>query len=495
MAEGRPVAWTIAGSDASGGAGIQADLATFADFGVHGCALVTALTTQTRRGVVQMLPTPAAHLAREMELLARDYPPGAVKVGMLAGAETVEAVARGLAALEVPVVLDPVLAASRGGRLLDDAGLRALEAILPQLALVTPNCQEAGRLAGMAEVADFAAMEEAAERIRARGARAVLVTGGHLGEDFACDYLLAEEGAYWLRSPRIATPHDHGTGCTLSAAVAAALARGERLLDAVVLAKMAVSAGLAAAVPLAGGPGAVAHGVGPWGIAHLPELLRERPDRFRAPQFPRCEVERLGLYPVVDSPEWVERVLEGGVRTVQLRIKDAPPTALEAAVRRAADAARRRGARLFVNDHWRLAINAGAYGVHLGQEDLDGADLAAIARAGLRLGTSNHAWYEIARSHALAPSYMALGPVYPTTTKEMRFAPLGVERLREWVELLAPRYPLVAIGGIDEARLPGVLATGVGSVAVVRAVTQAPDWRGALERLCRPFAVFEEAAC
>ena len=128
-----------------------------------------------------------------------------------------------------------------------------------------------------------------------------------------------------------------------------------------------------------------------------------------------------------------------------------------------------------MNDFWREAIDARAYGVHLGQEDLTDADLPAIAGAGIRLGVSTHSYYEIARAHAVAPSYLAIGPIYATTTKPMKFAPQGIDRLGRWVDLLKPRYPLTAIGGIDTARAPGVMATGVDSIAVVRAITEAAD--------------------
>ena len=172
-----------------------------------------------------------------------------------------------------------------------------------------------------------------------------------------------------------------------------------------------------------------------------------------------------------------------GVDTVQLRVKDASPSELRRAVSECVAATEGSGTRLFVNDHWQEAIRAGAYGVHLGQEDLETADLAAIAEAGIRLGVSTHSYFEIARAHAVAPSYVAIGPIWATTTKPMKFAPQGVERLRRWVRLLEPLYPLTAIGGISTERVASVMATGVGSVAVVRAVTEAPEPRAAVARL------------
>ena len=185
----------------------------------------------------------------------------------------------------------------------------------------------------------------------------------------------------------------------------------------------------------------------------------------------------IGFYPVVPTAEWVARLLGWGVRTLQLRIKaaDHTPAEIEREVKAAIDAGRAvPGAQVFINDHWQLALAAGAYGVHLGQEDLDIADISALRRAGLRLGLSTHTPAELARAHAVQPSYLAIGPIYPTTLKVMPYEPVGLERLKLWVPNAAP-YPVVAIGGISLALMPGVLACGVDGVAVVSAVTLAAD--------------------
>ena len=191
---------------------------------------------------------------------------------------------------------------------------------------------------------------------------------------------------------------------------------------------------------------------------------------------------QLGLYPVVDSVSWIERLLAAGVRTIQLRIKDLPDRDAEDAVREAIALGRHYHARLFINDYWRLAIAHQAYGVHLGQEDLEVADLRAIQQAGLRLGISTHDDAERERAVALRPSYIALGHIFPTQTKQMPSAPQGVVRLQRHLPHLQG-IPAVAIGGISLARVPEVLATGVGSVAVVSAITQATDWRAATAEL------------
>ncbi|MDN4629604.1 thiamine phosphate synthase [Erwinia sp. DT-104] len=191
---------------------------------------------------------------------------------------------------------------------------------------------------------------------------------------------------------------------------------------------------------------------------------------------------RLGLYPVVDSVIWIERLLAAGVRTIQLRIKDLPEAAVEQDIAAAIELGKRYQARLFINDYWRLAIQHGAYGVHLGQEDLAIADLDAIHRAGLRLGLSTHDDAELDRALAERPSYIALGHVFPTQTKAMPSSPQGLQELKRHVGRLQ-NVSTVAIGGISLARAPDVLATGVGSIAVVSAITQAADWQAATAQL------------
>lgn len=181
---------------------------------------------------------------------------------------------------------------------------------------------------------------------------------------------------------------------------------------------------------------------------------------------------RLGLYAVLPDAAWVGRMARAGVPTVQLRFKSEDRNSITREVQAAVAAVKDTGALLFVNDHWQAAVDAGAYGVHLGQEDLQTADLTAIRAAGLRLGISSHGYAEMLRADAVRPSYIAMGAVFATTLKRMATPPQGLQRLKLYAQLLR-HYPTVAIGGIDQARLPAVLASGVGSVAVVRALVAA----------------------
>ena len=199
--------------------------------------------------------------------------------------------------------------------------------------------------------------------------------------------------------------------------------------------------------------------------------------------FPKTD-HQLGLYPVVDSVDWIARLLEWGAKPLQLRTKDRRAADLEQQIMQAIELGRRYQARLFINDYWQLAIKHGAYGVHLGQEDIQIADLDALRNAGLRLGISTHDPVELAEALTIRPSYVALGHIFPTQTKDMPSQPQGLARLRECV-LQSGDCPTVAIGGISEERVPQVLATGVGSVALVSAITKAADPKAATEGFLR----------
>jgi hydroxymethylpyrimidine/phosphomethylpyrimidine kinase len=227
------VALTVAGSDSGGGAGIQADLRTFAAHRVHGTSALTAITAQNSVAVTAWTALEPAMVIAQMEAVATDMPVAAAKTGMLASAAIVAAVAEAAARLRLaPLVVDPVMVAKSGDRLLDAAAERAYaERLFPVAALVTPNLHEAAALLGR-PVRDLAEMRDAARDLRALGAGAVLVKGGALAGD-AVDVFFDGSRTVELTVPRVDTPNVHGTGCTLSAAICARLALGEDLLDAV----------------------------------------------------------------------------------------------------------------------------------------------------------------------------------------------------------------------------------------------------------------------
>jgi len=206
------------------------------------------------------------------------------------------------------------------------------------------------------------------------------------------------------------------------------------------------------------------------------------------PAFASCP-RALGLYVVAPDANWIKRLATMGIPTLQLRFKSPDPEAVRTEIRAALAAVRGTHVRLFINDHWQIALEEGAWGIHLGQEDLAAlgdANLATLRHAGVRLGVSTHGYAEMVLADRVRPSYIAMGAVYPTTLKAMATVPQGIARLMAYADLLnrqQPPYPLVAIGGIDRERLSEVLPSGVGSVAVVRAVLAAPDPRAEAQAL------------
>jgi hydroxymethylpyrimidine/phosphomethylpyrimidine kinase len=255
-----PIALTIAGSDSSGGAGIQADLKTFAALGVYGASVVTALTAQNTSGVAGIHPVPADFVTAQIDAVFSDLAVKAVKIGMVAQLATVDAIAAGLKRWSPShIVLDPVMVATSGDRLLAADAVEALRTkLVPRAALVTPNLPEAAALLDEPVASSKAAIESQGRRLLSMGCRAVLIKGGHGQGAESIDYLFIGNGIVALAAPRIATKNTHGTGCSLSSAIAAGLAKGEDLETAVRHAKAWISAAIAAADRLD-----VGHGHGP----------------------------------------------------------------------------------------------------------------------------------------------------------------------------------------------------------------------------------------
>jgi hydroxymethylpyrimidine kinase / phosphomethylpyrimidine kinase / thiamine-phosphate diphosphorylase len=508
----KPIVWSIAGSDSGGGAGLQADLKVLHAFGVHACTAVAALTAQNSVAVAQVMPVSVAHLDAQLAALAQDMPPHAIKTGLLGSADNVRVVCQWVdklraQGLPVPLVVDPVLGATTGASFVDEALVQAyVKELLPRATLVTPNQAEAVRLGLVVG------------RVYMPGQPSVVITGGDVlagqhapgsaaesapvvhSAGSASDWLCSPQGTGWLSLARVDTPHHHGTGCTFASTAAAALASGYCVADAAVLAKMATTQALRHAY-------AAGQGAGPVNpqtdfALHLGNLPAFRTQRGvgsaqagagaansatgQGTALPALANPALGVYAVVDSAQWVRRVLQAGIRTVQLRIKDPSDPTLSGQIADAVAAARATpSAQLFINDHWALALEHGAYGVHVGQEDLDQVDLAALRRAGVRLGLSTHSYWEVARAYALRPSYIACGPIFATQSKDMPWVPQGLDNLRYWAGLLD--VPVVGIAGIDTSNMAAVAATGAASGAVITAITKAADPEAACQQLMAEF--------
>lgn len=482
------IVWSIAGSDNSAGAGIQADIKAVQsvsqpDAPLHLCTVITAITAQHSQGVDISWPLPVELLQAQVQALLKEAQPAVVKIGLLANPQQVRWLADVLAALrqsnaDLLVVYDPVAIASSGDALSSGPIYATVSSdLLPQVDIVTPNLGELQALSGIAN--DNRA---AVARLQQFGAKAVLLKGGHSDAAQATDVLFISSrfrffghGAYCpqisLSSNRLAHHNTHGTGCSFASLLAANLAGGYALEDAFVLTKYAMNQALALSVSTSAHSGCPGHYSLRYQAGYLPRLNMDvnAGDAAFAPlQAP------LGLYVIVSSVSALKRALQAGVRTVQLRIKNAAPQLLRDAITQAIGLCQQAKAQLFINDHWQLALQLGAYGVHLGQEDIHQADLPALRRAGLRLGISCHGAYKLLLAEQLKPSYLAIGAIFSTTTKDMAGKIQGLSKLRHYA-LLFNTLPLVAIGGIDEQNAPAVLASGIRHLAVVSAFSNAAE--------------------
>lgn len=474
----KAIIWAIAGSDNSGGAGIQADNQAARSFAVHSCNIVTAITSQNDVGVHGIVNTPVEFLENQWQSL-KPYPPQAIKLGMLACEQTIDWLCEKLKTNTVAVVCDPVLAASSGGNLMQ--GAKFYKKLLPLVDVIAPNQKEFEALFAD-EINSQQSLGEQALAVAKKYQCSVIVTGGDVDSEWARDVIAHEGEVYYLQSPMLKTQNVHGTGCSFATAIAANIAKGERLLDAVVLAKAYLYQGLKNTQNVGQSSiGPFIHNHGPaTSINDLPVLNKaSTPFAEKAP----ATEQHLGLYPVVATIEQLKSCLENGIKTIQLRAKDKTQEEAEPLVKQAVALGQKHNARLFINDYWQLAIKYKAYGIHLGQEDLDNADVTAIYKAGCCLGISTHAWYEIARAHYFKPSYIAIGPIFATTTKDMPFDPQGLKQLQMWQDFIGEHYPTVAIGGINKTNAADVLATGVGSIAMVRPITEAQDQAAAINEL------------
>lgn len=503
----RPCVWAIATSDSAGAAGIQADTRTLTDLNTHACSVITAITGQNTQTVSFHQALDATAIGAQLQALDIDLPARAIKIGALPNLAALHCVRDYLQhirdvslptqpssvptvqpltpSIAPPVIADPVLVTSSGSALISAEGLAHYHQLYPYLTLLTPNLRELEILSGH-RVQQISDVKIAATRLLQQGLPAILVKGGHQRGDLCQDYFCDGKREFWLTNARQHTRNSRGTGCTLASAISAFMAHGKPLIDAIVLANAYVQQGLRLGYSLGDQrPGPLGTGGWPTRFEDFPQV-GSSPEQIFQPAFATCDTLNLGLYPVVDSVEWVEKLLQLGVKTLQLRVKNMDPVALDQMIQRAVALGKQAHARLFINDYWRHAIKHGAYGVHLGQEDLDSADLAAIREAGLHLGISTHSEYEWARAATLKPSYLAIGAIFPTQTKSV--IEVGTQNLSTWAQILTHHFPLVAIGGINLGNIEDVLKAPVGSVAVVSAITAASDYERATKALLKLIA-------
>ncbi len=507
----KPIIWTISGSDCSGGAGIAADIKTGHALGVEVCHLSTANTVQNSQTLLSVNPVDVDILNQQAQLLLQDKRPSVIKVGLLANIEQVKWLCVLLSEVKernsiTKVVFDPVGQASVGGRF-STLSVSELKPLLALVDVMTPNSKEAQWLAN-SNTTDVKAL---AKNILTLGVNSVIIKGGHalasntesIKEidseiDSTCfDYCLHtltdddsskmskdETIEYGLSSPRVNTHYTHGGGCSFASALAAFIAQGHLVRDAFTLTKAFINQGLSKNIDKHDHYGAFEQTSWPSNNTYFPTVSSSINHKYRklgafkslgfSRNINNVAEQKLGLYPVIDSLYWLERLLPLGLNIIQLRIKNKSEEELENIIAKAVELSKPYKTRLFINDYWQLAIKHGAYGVHIGQEDLQTTPINTIHEAGIRLGISTHGCYEFLLAQQLKPSYLAIGAIYPTTTKNMTGQIQGVENLADILNL-ANDIPVVAIGGINHKRAPEVLVTGVDSIAVVTAITEAEN--------------------
>lgn len=457
--------WTLAGHDPFGGAGIQADIRVASAYKIPIRTLITTHTAQNNSKVLGAEAYPLAWIEQQWMALASVEKPAAIKVGLITSRETIAFIAK--QALGIPLIFDPVLGSSSGHQFVSDEVIHDLREFLwPQLTLLTPNRPEAEKLLGF-PIHTPSDLKRAGRAFQEQGLKAVLIKGGHSAGDQILDYFDDGERAFFLEAKRSPGAF-RGTGCALSTAIACGLAQGHSLRESVVLAHSYVQAAIREASERGESQLASMNATG-----GLSSLHYEQPETYKFAPLRKP----INFYVVAPDAEWIKRLVQTGVPSLQLRAKGLSGDALRAAVLSSKAVCEESGVSFFLNDDWRLAIDLNVFGVHLGQEDLDALspeDLRLMESSGLRLGISTHSFEEAARAKSLQPSYIALGPIFETSCKSMRFGPQGIARVGEWVRGLTP-LPIVAIGGLKCEHAEAILAEGADGIAVISDVIQAED--------------------
>jgi hydroxymethylpyrimidine kinase/phosphomethylpyrimidine kinase/thiamine-phosphate diphosphorylase len=499
---------SIAATDPCNGAGITADLQTIRNFGCQGMGAVTAVTAQNTKYVYSVNAVKKKVFSDQLNsLLSDSFNIDAVKIGLIPNKKILKEIVAFIKCLRginenLKVVLDPVLGSTSGDTLIDYDTKYLTNKLFPLVDVITPNIHEAQRLFNTQ--IDFLSMEgykcsmqSIALKCFNCGIKAILIKGGHL-EDYilgnglsrsiVIDTLILQNelsSPYYFLSLKKkfkkGASDVHGTGCILASGLASMLAKGHTVLDSYAFVKAYINQGIEESYLLGEEQRHFMHRPYESDIRFFPCMARtfEEIEAFSFNKdddgFDKCP-DNLGLYPVVDSSNWILKLCKAGVKTMQLRIKTYKDEKfLRSEIKKAVEYGNKYNARVFIDDFWELALEYKAYGVHLGQSDLDSADLKLLKLHGIRLGVSTHGYGEIARALLIKPSYVALGHIFPTNSKIMPSAPQGVLRLKYYVKLLQGTYPTVAIGGIKLDNLNSVMESEVGSIAVITAITQAEN--------------------
>lgn len=496
-----PIVWAIGGVDPTGLAGISADNRAVAVSGAYCVNIVTCLTAQNSNAFYSLNETKIALLDQQWQALLEQCPPQVIKIGLLASSAQVQWLANKLASLRdlnpaLWVIYDPVIRASSDAAPILRSMITAITTcLLPQVDLLTPNLHEAIRLSGESPK-EYENLSDYTQQLASKFSCQVYLKGGHISDVFAHEAGIADYYARALTATRseysaeparnfVVTPiktqdtHRRGSGCILASLIAGYVANDYRFCDAIALSGGVMCQAYKSAKALGQAAGGAIKLTPHINIDDLPtitvfdEMVFKNLNRLDS-AFAPCPLN-LGLYPVVDTIKWLTRLLKQGIKTIQLRAKDLTPSDAEPLIIEAVRLGKAYNARVFINDYWRLAIKHQAYGVHLGQEDMVIADLNAINMAGVRLGLSTHGVFEALWAKQFTPSYIALGHIFETQTKDMASKPQGISKLSTQVRLFEGIMPVTAIGGISTQRVQSVVDTKISSVALVTAITKASD--------------------
>ena len=458
---------TIAGSDSGGGAGIQADIKTMSALGCYASSVVTAVTAQNTKQVFCIQDIEAAVVEAQLRAVLTDLRPDAIKIGMVGCAENIKTIAQVLAEYnDIPLVIDPVMVSTSGNKLMEEEAIGTFcQHLLPMATVLTPNIAEAEVLARRT-IATVADIDEAAEQILKLGCKALLIKGGHIEGNEKTDRLYFSNNSKPLifESETIDSFNTHGTGCTLSSAIAAFLARGLRLEKAVAMAKNYISQAIreGANVCIGSGHGAVNH-------FFYPEKLIKTMNNI---QFITHENQRF------DYVEGAEMALRGGCKWVQLRMKDATNNKFLSIGRKVAVLCRSYNATFLLDDRVHLVAELGADGVHLGKNDMPISEARRILGNEKIIGGTANTFADVQHLAAQGADYIGCGPFRYTPTKR-NLAPIlgleGYQNILKQMQQAGISLPLIAIGGIVSTDIAALRDIGVSGIAVSGAVLEAAD--------------------
>ncbi|MED7819865.1 MULTISPECIES: bifunctional hydroxymethylpyrimidine kinase/phosphomethylpyrimidine kinase [unclassified Francisella] len=472
---------TVGGSDSSSGAGIQADIKTASDIGVNIATVVSCVTAQNSMTILDIQEVSANNFSQQLNAIVDDFHIKVIKSSVLVSIEQIGILINFIKTFkEVIYICDPIMFSTTGKQLVSRGVVEYARLNLYPLAdILTPNLDEAKILLGDTDFSVLGSLYNIAEAIQKKyHCKNVFLKGGHSIEKNVCtdfyysnnDFNYSLVSSKYKKSTRI-----RGTGCTLSSAVASFLVQGFDINNSLVLAKSYITNAIknSQKITITANHLAIKDSLN--FNSDFPRIYFDK--AFSSLKF--RSINKVGFYPIVDDADKIPRLAKLGVKTIQLRIKAKDIAYVEKNIVKAIEYQNKYQLQLFINDYYQLAIKHSAFGIHLGHEDLldlfhtDGETLFKISKSNIALGLSTHDYYELAIALAIKPSYIALGPIYPTTTKQMKFKPQGLSKIHQWLDILD--VPLVAIGGIKKEHFKAIKNIGVNGVSVVSLVDEISD--------------------